>query len=68
MREVKIEVAGGSVSVVGNVSAEQEVFLKKRATFVETYCAEKGWPSEISKLTMKQILEIREQPGWQNPE
>ena len=44
-------------------------FLKKRDVFNRVYCAQKGWIEklEANALTIKEILEIRSQPGWKNP-
>ena len=68
MQSTKISVGGGAVHVVGSLAPEQEELLRKRAAFVETYCAAKGWSSDASNLSMDQLLEIRDQPGWKNPE
>lgn len=65
-RVTSVEVAGQEIHVL-NLSSEQETILRKRAAFVASYCAEKGWPTDITSLSMKQIMEIRDQPGWQNP-
>ena len=67
MRMVNVSVGGQRVHLVGNISPQQQSLLAKRATFVELYCKDKGWSNDINKLTMAQITEIREQPGWQNP-
>ena len=41
--------------------------LAGRAKFAEEYCKKKGWPTEIEKLSIDQLLEVRAQPGWKNP-
>lgn len=31
------------------------------------YMAEQGWGDDIAMLTIAQILQIRDQPGWKTP-
>lgn len=57
-----MEIAG--MTIVG-VSAEQADVLLRRDTFVKQYLAKRGWTA--SELSLEQVLEIRRQPGWQNP-
>ena len=49
----------------------EERLLKARAEFVANYCREKGWPqlgeAGFEDLHLEHVLEIRDQPGWQNP-
>lgn len=59
---------GPGVHVVSAMSADQQDLLQTRAAFAEKYCADNGWPSDMGQLSIEQILEIRKQPGWQNPE
>ena len=47
------------------VSDEQADLLKRREAFVNQFLAEKGW--DASNLSIEQLLEVRGQPGWQNP-
>jgi len=42
-------------------------FLQKRGEFAKQYCVKKGWSAEFTKLSIEQILEIRNQPEWKNP-
>lgn len=46
---------------------EQKKILKAREEFAIKYCAEKGWGSNISDITIDQIMEIRSQEGWKTP-
>jgi hypothetical protein len=41
-----------------------ESIIKKRHEISVAYCQEKGW--DIDDLTVEQILEIRQQPGWRD--
>ncbi len=54
----------GGTTVVG-VTGEQAQFLQARARFVESYCSSKGW--NPLNLTVPQLLEVRNLPGWKNP-
>lgn len=53
------------ITVVGT-NEEQEKVLLARAAFVDKYCKERGW--DKNSLTIPQLLEVRKQPGWENPE
>jgi len=44
-----------------------EKILHARYHFSLEYCRTMGWPADLSKLSLDQVLEIREQAGWQNP-
>jgi len=48
------------------VSDEQFDFLQARGRVVAAYCEEKGW--DKNNLTIQQILEIRSQEAWKNPQ
>lgn len=54
----------GGITFAG-VSEEQAALLKRREVFVNQFLAERGWDG--NNLTLEQLLELREQPGWQNP-
>jgi hypothetical protein len=58
-----IRLPGGIVAV--DVTKKEADILTARVAFVEQYCREKGW--DMLKLTIDQLLEVRAQPGWQNP-
>lgn len=47
---------------------EEEIFLKARHVFALSYMKDKGWGDDTGQLSIKQIMEIREQPGWKEPE
>lgn len=40
--------------------------VHNRGRFSQEYAASKGWPTEFSKLSIDQILEIRDQPEWKH--
>ena len=43
----------------------KKVFDKRNDVAVE-YCKKMGWPTDFSKLSFKQIIEIRKLPAWQD--
>jgi hypothetical protein len=55
----------GDLAIV-TTDNEQVEFLTKRAAFVEQYFAERGW--DMAKPTIEQLLEVRSQPAWQDPD
>jgi hypothetical protein len=55
----------GGMTVVG-MSEEQEVFMQKRVAFVERYLQEHGLTKET--MTIQQVLEMRKEEGWKNPQ
>lgn len=57
-----IEVGGMLVFGASEAMADT---LKLREAFVNNYLAERGWNADT--MTIDQILELRSQPGWQNP-
>jgi hypothetical protein len=59
-----MDLFGMHVLVHGNKKRIQEL-LKARDTFIDSYCKDQGW--DKNNLSVDQILEIREQPEWQNP-
>lgn len=40
--------------------------LDRRHEFIVKFCGEKGWPTNPKELTIEQIMEIRNQPGWRD--
>lgn len=48
-------------------STNPEVIGKARIYIARKYCESKGWPLEPEKLSIEQVLEIREQPSWKEP-
>lgn len=60
---------GPAIHIGTEAEAKQvESLLEKRHRFVISYCESKGWPTELTQLSIDQILEIRSKSGWQNPE
>lgn len=65
---------GGVGVVVGAAPGEADEIQRKinaRGAFVVKYAREQGWigPDEeidVKKLSIEQILEIRDQDGWKN--
>lgn len=58
---------GGSVFLPGATpeqAAEHQLILDTRYRFAQSYAKLKGWPSNLDQLTITQIMEIRQQPGW----
>jgi len=55
----------GGVTLTGG-SQEQHDFLRMRGEFAAAYCEHRGW--KIESLTIQQVMEIRSQPGWKNPQ
>ena len=49
-------------------AAEEEAFLRKRGEFAKKYMAERGWGEDPGDLTFEQLMEIRKQPGWKEPD
>lgn len=54
----------GGMAILG-ASSEQADMLRQREAFVQTYFDKMGW--DVNNPTMEQVLEVRSQPGWQNP-
>jgi hypothetical protein len=55
----------GGMTVVG-MSEDQEAFMQKRVAFVERYCKEHGLTKET--MSIQQVLEMRKEEGWKNPQ
>jgi hypothetical protein len=55
----------GGVTVAGGTQ-EQHTILRMRGEFVAQYCKAKGW--DIDKLSIQQVLEIRNQQAWKTPQ
>lgn len=41
--------------------------MKARRKFCDDYSLARGWAPDLCNLTTAQIIEIRNQPGWQIP-
>jgi len=55
----------GGMTVVG-MSEDQEAFMRKREAFVARYLQEHGLTQDT--ITIKQVLKMREEEGWKNPQ
>jgi len=64
---VNIPNAGQAIAATPEAAQDFQRVVDARDRFIKTYCAAKGWPADLSKLSMAQIMEIRAQPGWKNP-
>lgn len=66
MPMIKLPGSGEPVFVPGTqADADRHLAaLTRRHEFGVKYCALKGWPTDFRKLTIAQVLEIRQQPGW----
>lgn len=65
-----IKVPGGLSILHPGTDAEVEAaesLISRRHKFVQEYCASKGWPTDPAKLSIENILEIRNQAGWKDP-
>lgn len=51
---------------IAGITPEQEQLFEARRLFVDEYCRKKGW--DQATATIDQIMEIRRQDGWKNPE
>lgn len=60
---------GGTVFHIGSEEETEHVqkIVEGRHAFAIAYCKLKGWPEDPEKLTIAQIMEIRDQDGWKNP-
>jgi hypothetical protein len=55
----------GGVTLYG-ASPAQIATISHRDSFIRDYAETKGW--DVNKLTFEQVLEIRKQEGWKNPQ
>lgn len=62
----KIITQKGEIKTMRQHIDESPVLLG-REKFVKEYCEKKGWPCDTTKLSIRRIMEIREQSGWKNP-
>jgi hypothetical protein len=58
----------GTVAIASSPeqAAKVQRIIDERHRFNVEYCTAKGWPTDPTKLTIAQIMEIREQDGWKN--
>lgn len=65
---VNIDVPGvGSAVYSGSDAERAQSIVNARHKLSLQYAEDKGWGSDLTKLTIPQILEIREQAGWKDP-
>lgn len=43
----------------------RDSILSARDRFIKSYCKERGW--DLKDLTLSQVMDIRKQEGWKNP-
>ncbi|MDO8523627.1 MAG: hypothetical protein Q7R74_00180 [bacterium] len=55
----------GNMELSGLTPA-QKLLVEKRERFVLAYCKEREW--DAKNLSVEQLLEIRKQEGWKNPQ
>lgn len=69
MPSIKLPDNLGSVIMHGtqeDADKTQAIFDARHA-FAQKYCQEQGWPTDLSKLSIDQILQIRAQENWKKP-
>jgi hypothetical protein len=65
----KLKIPGGTTAVTFGTDEEtaaQQSVIDIRTAFIKAYCKEQDWPEDVMELTIDQILQIRDQPGWKN--
>jgi hypothetical protein len=73
VKEVKIPGVGTVIHPGTDEEADHhQKLLTARMEFVTEYCRKKGWPLPEdpgfeTKISIEQVLEVRAQPGWQDP-
>lgn len=60
---------GDTILVPGTPEQADDLvsLLVKRARFVHDECVRRGWPTDPTQLSFKQLFEIRDMPGWKDP-
>lgn len=61
IKEIKI---GDDVVHFVNTTGQSMDFIDKRHKFSIEYSIKQGWGDDITSLSIKQIMEIRDQPEW----
>lgn len=67
MSEIRTDPFGNKM-VMHGTHAENNALaakLEARVKFSLAYAKSKGWPEDPTKLSIQQIIEIRQQPGWE---
>ena len=55
----------GNMTVIG-MTEDQEIFMKKREAFVQRYLKEHN--VDVKTMSIQQVLEMRKEEGWKNPQ
>ena len=63
---VKLPGGGTAISLGPQTAEELQGMIDRRHQVVLDYCKKMGWSPDPEKLTIEQILEIRDQPEWKN--
>jgi hypothetical protein len=50
-------------AILAQANEKQQQVIRARDAFLRAYCAEQGW--DVNDLTLAQVMEIRQQPQWQ---
>lgn len=67
-RRIKIPGLGYAIHMGTDKEADRhQAIIAARHAFTLTYMKEQGWGENIEDLSITQVLEIREQPGWGDP-
>jgi hypothetical protein len=69
MNILKPPFGGGHIVHMGSSedAVEHQRVISARGKFSLQYMKEKGWGDDPIKLSIQQIMEIREQPEWKKP-
>ena len=62
------EAIAGFPGVLPGGSKRFQAVNAARSAFARQYAAEREWPTDPKKLSGAQIIEIRRQPGWCDPQ
>lgn len=63
-RSMPVAIELGNAVLITRPEAVEPLLARHR--FSQAYAAERGW--DIDNITIEQVMEIRSQPGWQNPQ
>ena len=62
---------GGGPTVIHMGTDEEaeatQSLIERRHRFSLEYCKSQGWPEDFNELSIDQVLEIGDQPGWKDP-
>lgn len=66
----KVDLPNGMTVIMMGSPEENQAhkdLITKRHEFVMNECKRRGWPQDPGQLSIQQILEIRDMPGWKDP-